>query len=420
LLHLKKYKNCLEDIEFAIEYGYPKDMKYKMLERRGKCHLELRNTELAVASFQAAKDLVASTNLKEKTRKTLIETLDQQIAKCAETKPQETEEDDDESGLRKKIPEIAGDGRNAPHPNLSIKVRIENARNVGKHLVANEDIKVGDVLIVEKPFQSVVFTRFQKSHCYHCFKSVSVPIPCQQCTSVTYCSRDCRDQSWTAFHRYECSYFVLFDTSMCGKIGNLALRLFIIMGPAALIEYVKTHSELTAKEELGTAAETVAYSADYNGVYSLVTNTSERKLEDMFHLAVVSCYLMKLLQLTGYNLEAETGSADFDTLGGVLLRHLQIAQCNAWKITELQKPEKFDDLKQEEIGIGLYTTAAVVNHSCDPGADFNFFDDTLILRAIRNIAKDEEVAVSYGPVFYDVKPIPRQNQLRKAYLFNCK
>ena len=42
---------------------------------------------------------------------------------------------------------------------------------------ANGSIKAGDVLIVEKPYASILLPDYRHSHCYHCMKLLVAPIP---------------------------------------------------------------------------------------------------------------------------------------------------------------------------------------------------------------------------------------------------
>ena len=40
---MKEYSKCLEDIESSLEGGYPKTARYKLLERKVKCRVNLGN-----------------------------------------------------------------------------------------------------------------------------------------------------------------------------------------------------------------------------------------------------------------------------------------------------------------------------------------------------------------------------------------
>lgn len=56
--------------------------------------------------------------------------------------------------------------------------------------------------------------------------------------------------------------------------------------------------------------------------------------------------------------------------GGLLLHHLQLMQFNTHEISELEKRKNDKTLKKARsnfIAGGLYTTAALLNHSCNPG-----------------------------------------------------
>ncbi|KFM73270.1 SET and MYND domain-containing protein 4, partial [Stegodyphus mimosarum] len=41
LFHLLKNKECLEDIERAIEFEYPRELRFKLLQRKGQCLMKL-------------------------------------------------------------------------------------------------------------------------------------------------------------------------------------------------------------------------------------------------------------------------------------------------------------------------------------------------------------------------------------------
>lgn len=417
LFHLKKYRECLEDIQLAIESGYPEESRHKLYDRQGSCYAELGNPTEAETSYTLAQNSLAAANLDEKAHKSWLRGLAKQLSRCKQivAKPELESEKSD----RQILPRITGE-TSATHLNASAKVRVLYNNVVGRHMVAGQDIKIGDVLVVDKPFATVLFPCFHKTHCYHCFTRVTVPIPCVQCSSIIFCSRQCREASWTNFHQYECQFFALLDTSMCAKIGHLAIRLVMVLGLSRALEYLRKREDQTApsQENVGINSDGI-YCSDYDSIYDMATHSDHRPSEQLFDFSVVSCLLMKILQLSGYVQIAED-SHDFALLGGLLLRHLQIVQCNALRVIELQRPGRFDDLKPGELGIGLYPTAALVNHSCDPSADLNFFGDSVVVRAIRNIQQDEEVAISYGPLFYESKAGPRQTQLKGAYFFNCK
>lgn len=72
------------------------------------------------------------------------------------------------------------------------------------------------------------------------------------------------------------------------------------------------------------------------------------------------------------------------------------------------------------IGGGVYPTMARLNHSCNPGVIRYFIGSTMVVRAIRGIAKGEEVSDNYGPIFTFESQEKRHNKLKSQYWFDCR
>jgi hypothetical protein len=49
LFKLAEYARCVEDIELALEAGYPPSLRYKVAERRLRCSLRLSPTQEKLA-----------------------------------------------------------------------------------------------------------------------------------------------------------------------------------------------------------------------------------------------------------------------------------------------------------------------------------------------------------------------------------
>jgi len=80
------------------------------------------------------------------------------------------------------------------------------------------------------------------------------------------------------------------------------------------------------------------------------------------------------------------------------------------------------DIQLREIGTGCFTQFAMINHSCTPNAIIQFTagdaDRRMIVRAIRNIERDEEITVSYIDVMQSTQK--RQKILQEMYGFRCR
>ena len=72
--------------------------------------------------------------------------------------------------IGKACPDVCGKA-NVKMPAASEKIRIEQSEITGRYAAAAAQIRVGDVLVVEKPYASVMQPEKYSSHCHHCFRA---------------------------------------------------------------------------------------------------------------------------------------------------------------------------------------------------------------------------------------------------------
>ncbi len=167
-------------------------------------------------------------------------------------------------------------------------------------------------------------------------------------------------------------------------------------------------------------------SSDYFNIFHLITNSVVRVENDLFRRAFVALFFAKLLLRTGYikvkddhNPNDLRDNACF--IGGLILRHLQSISCNAHEISMLKLNE--EDRKPlansyaNGIGAGIYALMSVFNHSCDPHVTRNFLSNRCQVRAIRRVAKGEQVFDNYGVVYAVNDYDERQSKLVGQYFF---
>ena len=108
-----------------------------------------------------------------------------------------------------------------------------------------------------------------------------------------------------------------------------------------------------------------------------------------------------------------------------MLQFLQVIETNAFALEEptyaVQKnllsrnKEAFKGLyfcvEKHQIGTALYNHVSRFNHSCDPNVAFIFHKHSqkIILYSARFIEKEEELNLSYGPVYHITKVFMHQN-----------
>ncbi|MEE6475481.1 hypothetical protein FKM82_010761 [Ascaphus truei] len=82
--------------------------------------------------------------------------------------------------------------------------------------------------------------------------------------------------------------------------------------------------------------------------------------------------------------------------------------CNSFTIS---------DGEMQDVGVGLYPSMSLLNHSCDPNCVIVFEGRHILLRTVKEIPKGEELTISYIDV--KVNTHMRQNQLQRQYCFIC-
>ncbi|XP_054516992.1 histone-lysine N-methyltransferase SMYD3 isoform X7 [Pan troglodytes] len=73
--------------------------------------------------------------------------------------------------------------------------------------------------------------------------------------------------------------------------------------------------------------------------------------------------------------------------------------------------------EMQEVGVGLYPSISLLNHSCDPNCSIVFNGPHLLLRAVRDIEVGEELTICYLDMLMTSEE--RRKQLRDQYCFEC-
>ena len=424
---LKDYNSCLQDIEWALYFGYPEELQYKLLERRGKCLDQLGKQQEAVKYLEEAKRYIHFSKLDEKTKIVLEKNLENEI-KLANSRQIKfsSHQDNFSTKLEVNFKSLSlADERNKVYISASKAVRVSYNLKSGRYLVANRDIMVGETLVVDTAFASVLLPDI-RTQCHHCYKWITAVLPCSQCSKVRYCSLLCAKQSWNCYHSVECKYLDLIHAAGIGCMAHLALRVVIKAGLKFLREF-KQSIEPKGKSKkdpvLSGCNENGVYDpSDYSTIYHLVTHSSDRSISDMFHRTVIAVFLLKCLEGGGFfQIQGETVSqSERVFIGSLILRHLQNLPCNAHEVSNLELDLLSVGTSQtREIAAAIYATMSLFNHSCDPDVTRNFYGDICVMRSIKNIPAGKEIVDNYGTLYAVEPKIQRKVRLQEQYYFDC-
>lgn len=431
LFHLREYRQCLEDIEQALSCGFPNELRYKLFDRQGKCHLGIGQSSEALDCFQKAKQALNESKLDGKKREVWMKDLEVEICKCQEMKMGKTQamqgdltsnnENFPPGGFE--LPQLSHK-ENSKFISASCAVDIATSPVTGRHPVATQDIRVGDILVIEKPFASVLLPEHLETHCYHCLRHVTVPLPCYQCSTVRYCSEACAKQSWDSYHSVECQYLDLIHRAGIGGNGHLALRIITKAGYEFLKEFRQEIQQGLCESdsrESGCRRDGSYVSSDYLPIYCLVTHSEDRSIGDLFRRTMMAVFLLKTLQGGTFFGKKPCSQKDLAFIGGLILRHLQSNPCNAHEVSELQLDlNSVATSESSEIASGIYATLSLFNHSCDPTVTRNFYGDTCVVRAIKNIPMGHEISDNYGTLCAVSVKTERHDKLKSQYYFTCQ
>lgn len=419
LFHLKKYHDCLQDIELALSHGYPESLQYKVYERQGKCFYFLHMQGQALESFNNAKSLLSLSKMSAEKSNMFEKSVDAWIKRSKESLKQN-------EFIKKKnfvmypIPELSN-GANLVFPSLSSKLDVSVESEKGRYIKSVEEVQVGEVLTVEKPYASVLLPENYQTHCLHCVKRVLAPVPCRQCARVCFCSQACEELAWS-YHIYECKYLDFLKACDIGKFGFLSLRVITKTTWLALKEFDSEKFPVGPPQEDGTPSQGI-YGNTYFEIFHLVAHTEDRSTSDLFRRSIMAILLTKCLEDAGFFGQCASQQDNTDHLlcvGSHLLRMLQVLPCNAHEISEfLQLDKDLVNSHTVEIAAAIYATFSLFNHSCDPYVTRNFYGDTCVMRSIQTIPKGEEIADNYGYVSAVTSLKERQAELKKQYYFDC-
>ena len=106
---------------------------------------------------------------------------------------------------------------------VSRKVGVEVGEKVGRHVLAREEIEVGEVIVEERPIASVLHLGKLATNCSTCLRSVVSGVGCDGCSQVIFCSAKCKGEAGEGYHRLECGHLHLLPPT--GPLVT-TLRLF--------------------------------------------------------------------------------------------------------------------------------------------------------------------------------------------------
>jgi len=418
LQRLNQAERGIVDIDLAIKAGYPKDKMYKLLERKGQLLLEQKLYEDAQENFKIAKKHVANSSLSSGKQDKFLSDIEKQIKKIQGKENIKTSEKT--SSKSSEFCQI--DDVHPLYTSLHRKVEVKYTKEQGRFTVAKEKIPAGTTVLAEDPLGWALEVEKFGTNCQHCLGQISVIIPCQYCTSVAFCCVECKDQAMADYHGRECG--------LMGVLAASALNNFCLLTVRALARYT-AKDILDMKSDMKppdikhgkTEASMGLYdSSDIRTGLNLVHHSEYLGQDDTIMRTLISVFLMKCLKQTKFYQNTSVNKEDDLFIAKVIYTLINACPANTHEIHTLNTPtmERWSPMAEmKAIGAGLYPTAALFNHSCDPNIIRCNVGRKMISVASRDIQPGEEIQDCYGLPWYSKTRDERQNITNKFYKFSC-
>lgn len=415
---LGKYDLALRDMALCLKHGYSRDLRFKLYDRMGKSYYQLKKYREAKVSFTNAKVALAESVLTESKREVWLKNIEEAIKGCSSPSIKNDSTNSNEEPFNKEVP-IANKPTSQRFPCAADSFDVQYDDKKGRYVIATTDVKIGDIVASEPSLACVLAPDKYATHCYHCLKVLEVPIGCFECSSIRYCSGECRDLSWKSYHSTECCFLPLINESGIGHMGHLALRLILTIGLKTLLQRRVCNRDGTKI----MVDSNNRYECKYEALLDMVGHSSERNSNEMFQYTILTLFILKILKHADFFKIEHMGDRKTavveNYIGGIVLRILQVLCCNAVQIMETHYSVNIQKAEQQTLGLGLFPTIALINHSCNPNMELVFYGNSCVAKSIRTVPVGEELAIDYGFIYYLTGSTDRLQSLKSQYHFEC-
>ncbi|XP_045500490.1 SET and MYND domain-containing protein 4 [Colias croceus] len=381
---LDKYAESLQDIEHCFSLNYPEKVRDKLIKRKELC-------KEALSSVQ----------------------------------------DEAENPEGKDILTFKGE-KSERYVGASTKLEVVYNKEMGRHVVAKEDIRVGEVLVEEQPYFALLLKQQLLFGCSYCLSRKLNLIPCKNCCFALYCNEECSSKAWKEYHEVECPLMATLVDMNFTKLELLALRTVI----KARTDHPDWESLYKTIEEAESNVDTefhghvkvgdkwVYDSKYYASIHTLATNVERRSISDIFQKSVTAAVFLKFLLDETNFMDADTEEAKekiWRCVAGLLLLHSMTSPTNMHGIsanTEAGGNGKFGDVN---IASAPYAFHSLINHSCAPNVVrySQLGTSNMTLFALRPIKKGMQLYDNYGSHHAIEDRMVRQTSLQFQYKFMC-
>lgn len=346
-LKLKKYELCLRDILSAKKSGYPLRLFAKLKEREEKCLQEMKDS-----------------------KKNGPQPIEAQLS----------------------FPP------NEKNPDFASGIEVIQVSNGEKRTFTERNLKIGETVIIEEPFELVSEYPVDFYQCANCFKADASLIPCAKCAVAMFCSTECSEAGHEKFHDIECGINYRFMKTEA--LRRSVLRTIIVaIQTFGTIEALMAAIESFNKDK--KINETVAAKRNYLKFFASrrETETLPHQQESALRAFVLSMHKILTTESILKYMFISTKNQRF--LTHLILHHFYVVNRNAYCAYALAEHSYkaqlgiFHPRLSKVYANGIALDGMHMKHSCVPNVARIFVGKKIIYKTIRPIKSGEELFVSY-------------------------
>jgi len=302
-----------------------------------------------------------------------------------------------------------------------VEVRVSGSR--GRHLVATQRLRAGDIVLVAEPYAAVLDDAARHLRCDHTFATaadagVGSLLRCARSKVARYASREAQAAAWREGYKEECAALVACAPGVPPPTVRLAARVLW----RRRRERARPETAYVPTASAGNAG----FGEGYDSVRALVHHWDAVAEEDKARFAHAGAAAAAFLdaRLAGTNAhpadapippakadapvtEPEPTDRDPEEIPLAVAKLVARLSFNCHALC---------DDESRPYGVGVFPTAAAMNHACAPNCAQSFRGKTLTVRCLRDVLPEEELTIAY--VELAVTRAERRAELMKQYAFD--
>merc|ERR1711963_447125 len=204
---LRCHEGVAEDIDLALKYGYPRELYFKVYNRKGSALFHRKLFKYSKATFQLCKDFIGKSDMKTQERERWRIKMAKQFSVFNSAK---------------------GGVENKAFPPRPWSQQVEDASKLeirDKVTKVTKDVNIEEIVHHETPFAAAIEVEAENKICPITLRRMPAGMPCTLGSTALFGTEELRDQANATFHKYEYRTLESWKELGLSAYAKLAYRL---------------------------------------------------------------------------------------------------------------------------------------------------------------------------------------------------